>query len=367
MFTVSKQYINHRCGLHLAEYQQKDPIPAGSKLGIIDGNGKFTACHDHEHITREKYNEVVPKIIDEFVNAGFAETEKFFEKEINLNKEYNHLKNDNISPDKITAQKTSKSNTIIRKYMPHICEVEDHKGSNILKLWTREKITKAFKSLDKPNRTVNSNFSEFKRAIKFNPVTLYSPIMTKSIVKALDCKTVFDPCIGWGGRMIGTTCLGKDYHYTGCEPFTKTFNGLENMAKDLDIGDQVTLYNRGVETVLEELDDKKFDMCLTSPPYFDLEVYSHEDTQSIKKYDTYEEWIDKFIKQIIEYVCTHVEKYSCWSVKNIKTDKKYNLLDDVIRIHSENGWKLERQFSIKKNTTKNKNADGDVTYVFSKE
>ena len=62
-----------------------------------------------------------------------------------------------------------------------------------------------------------------------------------------------------------------------------------------------------------------------------------------------------------------MEKYSCWSVKNIKTDKKYNLLEDVIRIHSENGWKLERQFSIKKNTTKNKNADGDVTYVFSKE
>ena len=367
MFTVSKQYINHRCGLHLAEYQQKDPIPVEGKLGIIDGNGKFTACHDHEHITREKYNEVVPKIIDEFVNAGFAETEKFFEKEINLNKEYNHLKKDTISPDKITAQKTSKSNTIIRKYMHHICEVEDHKGSNILKLWTRVNITKAFKSLDKPNRTVNSNFSEFKRAIKFNPVTLYSPIMTKSIVEELDCKTVFDPCIGWGGRMVGTTCLGKDYHYTGCEPFTKTFNGLENMAKDLDIGDQVTLYNRGVETVLEELDDQKFDMCLTSPPYFDLEVYSHEDTQSIKKYDTYEEWIDKFIKQIIEYVCTHVGKYSCWSVKNIKTDKKYNLLDDVIRIHSENGWKLERQFSIKKNTTKNKNADGDVTYVFSKE
>jgi hypothetical protein len=365
MFTVSKKYINHRCGLHLAEYQQKDPITG--KLGIIDGNGKFTACHDHEHITREKYDEVVPKIIDEFVDAGFAKTEKFFEKEIDLNNEYGHLKKDTVSPDKITAQKTSKSNTIIRKYMPHICEVEDHKGSNILKLWTRENITKAFKSLDKPNRTVNSNFSEFKRAIKFNPVTIYSPIMTKSIVKALDCKTVFDPCIGWGGRMIGTTCLGENYHYTGCEPFTKTFNGLEGMVKDLDIGDQVTLYNRGVETVLEELDDQKFDMCLTSPPYFDLEVYSHEPTQSIKKYETYEEWIDNFIKPIIEYICTHVEKYSCWSVKNIKTKEKYGLLDDVIRIHSEHGWKLDREYSIKKNTNKNKTTDGDVTYVFSKE
>ena len=79
-----------------------------------------------------------------------------------------------------------------------------------------------------------------------------------------------------------TTCLGDDYYYTGCEPFTKTFSGLENMADDLGIRDNVTLYNRGVETVLDEIGDKRFDMCLTSPPYFDLEVYSHEPTQSMK-------------------------------------------------------------------------------------
>ena len=364
MFDVSKQYINHRCGLHLAEYQKKDPVTG--KLGIINGNGKFTACHDHIHITREKYDEIIPKIIDEFVNAGFVKTEKFFEKEIDVCKEYEHLKGDTISPNEITAQKTSKSNSIIRKYMPHIHEVEDHKGDNIIKNSTREKITKAFKSLDKPNATVNSNFSEFKKKLKFNPVTIYSPIMTKSIVKTLECKTVFDPCIGWGGRMIGTTCLGEEYHYTGCEPFTKTFSGLENIVSDLDISNNVTLYNRGVETVLEELDDKRFDMCLTSPPYFDLEVYSHEPTQSIEKYGTYDEWIEGFIKPIIEYVCSHVDKYSCWSVKNIKTKEKYGLLDDVIRIHVENGWKLDREYSIKKNTKNNKKADGDVTYVFSK-
>jgi len=219
--------------------------------------------------------------------------------------------------------------------------------------------------LDKPNRTVNSQFSEIKRALKFNPVTLYSPIMTKSIVKELDCKTVFDPCIGWGGRMIGTTCLGKDYHYTGCEPFTKTFMGLEKMTKDIGLENQVTLYNSPVEDILPQLPEKIFDMCLTSPPYYDLEVYSHEETQSVKNYQTYDEWLTKFIKPIIDFVCNHVTKYSCWSVKNIKTDKKYNLLDDVIRFHLDNGWTLNKQFSIKKNTQNNKSTDGDVTYVFS--
>ena len=366
MFPIASKYIDCRCGLHLDEYQSIDPNNP-NRLGIINSKNKFTACHNHKHINREKYDEVVPQIIDEFLKAGFYQTDKYFQKDINIIEEYKHLQKDKVDINKITAQKTTKSNSILRKYMPHICEVEDHKGNNILKLWTREKIEEAFKSLDKPNVTVNSNFSEFKKKLKFNPVTLYSPIMTKSILKELDCKTVFDPCIGWGGRMIGTTCLGNDYHYTGCEPFTKTFSGLENIIKDLNIENQIDIYHSGVELMLDVLKEKRFDMCLTSPPYYDLEVYSHEDSQSIKKYNSYDEWLNKFIKPIIEFVCNNVDKYSCWSVKNIKTDKKYNLLDDVIRIHNENGWVLKKQFSIKKNTPKNKTTDGDVTYVFVKE
>jgi len=365
MFPISSQYINCRCGLHLKEYQKTDSDNP-DRLGIFDSNDKFTACHKHDHITREKYNEVIPLIIDEFLEAGFVKTEKYFQKDIDPIKEYNHLKKDKVDINKISAQKTSKSNTIIRKYMPHIYEVEDCKGTNLLKLWTEENIKRTFKSLDKPNRTVNSNFSEFKRSLKFNPVTIYSPIMTKSIVKELNCKTIFDPCIGWGGRMIGTTCLGDDYHYTGCEPSNKTYEGLRNMIKDLNIESQVDIYHSPVEDILDKLKDKRFDMCLTSPPYFDLEVYSHEDTQSINNYKTYDEWISKFIKPIIDFVCSHIDKYSCWSVKNIKTDKKYNLLDDVIKIHESNGWILNREFSIKKNTKKNKTTDGDVTYVFVK-
>jgi len=365
MFEVSKEYINHRCGLHLNEYQKKDPNNP-SDLGIINGNGVFTKCAKHNHISREKYNEVVPKIIQEFLDAGPEKTIQFFMQQIDISKNYNKLKEDKIDVNKITAKKTGESNKIIRKYMPHIYEVEDYKGISIHSLWTKEHITDTFKRLDKPNYTVNSNFSEFLKWLKFNPVTIYSPIMTKSIISDLECKTVFDPCIGWGGRMIGTTCLGEEYHYTGCEPFTKTFQGLESMVKDMDLKDQVKLYNQPVEDVLDTINDKAFDMCLTSPPYFDLEVYSHEETQSIKKYNTYEEWIQHFIKPIIEYVCSHVTKYSCWSVKNIKTKGEYNLLDDVIRLHQENGWELIREYSIKKVTQKGNSKDGDITYVFKK-
>ena len=40
MFATSKNYIDCRCGLHLIEYQKKDPNNP-ERLGIIDIKGKF--------------------------------------------------------------------------------------------------------------------------------------------------------------------------------------------------------------------------------------------------------------------------------------------------------------------------------------
>lgn len=361
MFSVSKEYINCRCGLHLDEYQSV--CPNTGKLGIINSNGKFTSCHDHKHITRQEYNIVVPQIIDEFLEYGFTETVRYFEKDINEKDIFKSLKCDLTDINEITAQKTTKSNKIIRKYMPHIYEVEDYKGNSIRTLWTEDNLTRAFKLLDKPNYTVNSQLSELFKKLKYTPVTIYSPIMTKRLLETLDCKNVFDPCIGWGGRMVGTTVI--DGSYTGCEPFKKTFDGLQKLANDLDINDNINIYNEPVEDVLHRLNDIEFDICLTSPPYYNLEVYSHEETQSIKRYKSYEEWLEGFIKPIIEYVCTHVTKYSCWSVKDFKTDQKYNLFNDIKNIHEENNWILDRQFAIGK-TTKNGKTNGDITYVFKK-
>ena len=72
-------------------------------------------------------------------------------------------------------------------------------------------------------------------------------------------------------------------------------------------------------------------------------------------------------------------KFSCWSVKNFKTDKKYDLLTDVIRIHENNGWKMmDITFTMsnsKRPGTTAVTADAtaspkkteEITYVFIKE
>ena len=361
-FTISSQYINKRCGLHLKEYQKPNPNNP-SQLGIINRNGKFTACNCREHITKEKYVEIIPKIIDELTNAGFYETLKFFEKDANVLEIFSKLKADQTTCENITAQKTTKSNTIIRCYQKHFYDVKNHKGESLNSLWTKENLIKAFNNLDKPNYTVNSSLSEIIRRVKFNPVTIYSPIMTKSILDKYNCRTIFDPCIGWGGRMVGTASFGS-YEYIGCEPCVKTYEGLKNICNKLGINAEI--HNKPVEDAINnELTDKTFDMLLTSPPYYDLEVYSNEDTQSINRYPSYQSWIENFIKPIIEYSDSHVTKYCCWSVKNFKTDQSYNLKNDIEEIYKLYGWELIDEISIKKNTNSG-TTNGDTTYVFKK-
>ncbi len=95
-------------------------------------------------------------------------------------------------------------------------------------------------------------------------------------------------------------------------------------------------------------------------------MYSSETTQSISS-KTYKEWVDTFLEPVIQKVIACVT-YSCWSVKNFKTDKSYDLLTDVIRIHETHGWKqLDITFSMT-NSKRPGNAKKteEITYVFIK-
>ena len=166
MFVISERYLNKRCGLHLKEYQKHDPDNP-NKLGIINSKGNFTACNCREHISREKYDEIIPKIIDELNKAGLHKTLEHFNKDIDIKKEYDNLKKDNVNINSITAQKTIKSNKIIKSRQYHLYDVKDHNGINIEMNWNNEGLIKAFKQLDKPNYTVNANISELLKKFKY--------------------------------------------------------------------------------------------------------------------------------------------------------------------------------------------------------
>lgn len=111
---------------------------------------------------------------------------------------------------------------------------------------------------------------------------------------------VLDPCAGWGGRMTGVSVVVDNY--TCFEPATQTALGLGKLAAFINRM-RGGGFNAEVNCVPYEegsLRKSHYDLAITSPPYYDSEVYSDEDTNSLNRYASFEEWCEGFYLQLID-------------------------------------------------------------------
>jgi len=305
--------------------------------------------HALTNLTDAEFEAILPQLAAELETHGVLR-ETYSDSEIQKDWALLLKKDTTINPMTISATEVA-GMKVLRKHMRHFHSVRNYKGHSVESLWTQPCLEKALRF----NRAQHSTpyASEIIRSLSFanglGKVTMYRPFMAKKVVSYLANKDgltdvrVLDVCAGWGGRMIGAKSVGIKVHYTGIDPCAKTYEALRAIRDELELTN-VTLINKPAEVALQELDpgDAKYDIALTSPPYYNLEIYSDEPTQSITSsaLDGYQAWLNTFLSPVIQGVIRLGVKYSCWSVKNFKTDKKYDLLDDVIRIHAEHGWRL---------------------------
>lgn len=247
-------------------------------------------------------------------------------------------------------------------------DIENANGVSFKKLWTSNNLEKILRWNRKSHST--PYMSELKRGIYFccglPKSTMYRPQMMKLACIKYSPKVVLDPCAGWGGRMIGAVSSGA--RYIAFEPNTITYQNLDRMAEFLQIKDKVTLICDDARN-MHKHDFENADMILTSPPYFDLEVYAHEDTQSITNTNTYQDWSNNFLQTIIVASIDRLNAngVSCWNVGKVrghdmnKDIEKYH--DDIkyMPIHVLSVASSKRQTN--QTSTKNvKNNDNTVVY-----
>lgn len=255
-------------------------------------------------------------------------------------------------------------------FCPNFYDIESATGTSYKSLWTAKNLEKILRWNRKSHST--PYMSELKRGIYFccglTKNTMYRPQMMKLACIKYKPERVLDPCAGWGGRMLGAVSYGA--HYTAFEPNTTTYNNLLKIVDFLGIHDRVTLICDDARN-MAHYNIPKVDLVLTSPPYFDLEVYAHEDTQSIKDMDTYQDWADKFLREIIKLGLDHLNEngVSCWNVGKVKNR---DMNDDVLKYHNEFGYDVFETLSVESskrqsNQTVSKNAkSSDNTVVYKK-
>lgn len=129
----------------------------------------------------------------------------------------------------------------------------------------------------------------------------FRPSVARVLVDAL-CPvggTVFDPCAGWGGRLLGT--VSSDRRYIGVEPFGPTHAALCRLglrvchAVGVDVG-HVRVVHDTVQAA--DLSGVVADFAVTSPPFWTKEVYDGgaRDTVGI------DGWRKEFLRQMFRRV-----------------------------------------------------------------
>ena len=148
---------------------------------------------------------------------------------------------------------------------------------------------------------------------------------------------VWDMSGGWGGRLLGAVRANVEY-YIATEPSIKTVKGLNELGNDF-FKDRFKIEIKGSEVYKPQ--KNSLSMCFTSPPYFDLEKYADEPTQSFKKFSSKEQWVEGFLYETLAncYYGLKKQGYCLINIADPKKDKGISLEQETIKAAQRIGFK----------------------------
>jgi hypothetical protein len=136
--------------------------------------------------------------------------------------------------------------------------------------------------------------------------TQFRPSVAKAMYDKFQSKTVLDFSMGWGDRLAGFYAGNTTEHYVGLDPKADNHPLYETQREFYNKHTSFFEHNKSSEFHIcpaEEFDfsgyNNYFDMVFTSPPYFNVEHYSKDDTQSFKRYKTVETWNTAFLHTVL--------------------------------------------------------------------
>ena len=161
--------------------------------------------------------------------------------------------------------------------------------------------------------------------------TNFCPLIFVKLIKLFKAKRILDFSAGWGDRLVGACLCDNDIKsYVGIDPNKRLFTGYKNIIKELlpkSSHHKYEMINDCAEYYIG-LINEKFDLVFTSPPYYDVEIYSDDKNQSIKRYSTFDKWYKKFLLKSINLSIDKLKKYGTLAI-NINNFKGINIIEKL--------------------------------------
>jgi SAM-dependent methyltransferase len=183
----------------------------------------------------------------------------------------------------------------------------------------------------------------------------FKPQNARAIVEEL-CPViwgnVYDYSCGYGGRLLGIGASNMKYNYTGVEPNTETIKYLNYFNEC--INEAVGVKGNIIQSVSEDYQPTDIDLAFSSPPYFNLEKYSDEDTQCMVRYKTLEDWFGGYVEPTIEniYKGLNSDGIFATNIADYKTygSKEFKVVEDWIATAERIGFKHVNTIKMMLNT-----------------
>jgi len=265
-----------------------------------------------------------------------------------LGKELTYISNKDGSTDPVSSY-----NSIVLHYQKHFYKKERSLWNNP---FTRNKlIENRVKYLGKPKELITNRqyLAGFKISGAHIGFSHFNPLIVKYFVEKYNVKSIYDPCAGWGHRLLGAAACGIEY--TATDTDKQTVLGLKNMIKDLELKN-CKVYNCKAESFKLK---NTYDAIFTCPPYFTTEMYSGKNT-STSLYPKYKEWLNIWWRSVVQNSLTCSPKVFAF-VTSVKLSK------DMIRVCEQERLTLVESNTLqarKSHLAKSKKA-GEVLLVFS--
>ena len=125
-----------------------------------------------------------------------------------------------------------------------------------------------------------------------------------------NCK-VLDTSSGFGGRLLGFFTAKNTSEYVGIDPNTADSCNKFILYMSRYFTNKKAYVNKigSEDFTIESYPqyENYFDISFTSPPYFNIERYSDDITQSHIKFNTYDAWVDGFYRNTIYNSCNSLK------------------------------------------------------------
>lgn len=175
--------------------------------------------------------------------------------------------------------------------------------------------------------------------------SIFDPVLTELSYRwfCLSGGRILDPFAGGSTRGIVASLLG--YQYTGIEVRDVQVEA-NNRQRDLIAGDPTPLWVLGDSTELDKLvsdsrgDEFLADLVFACPPYYDLELYSHDsrDGSTHKTYDDFIEWYYKVFDQCVNRLADNrFLVVVVGEIRDAKTGAYRNFIGDNINVFLDLG------------------------------